>query len=192
MLGLFFFGPMLERMWGGRKFLIFYLVCGAMGGILYTLLVLVRFLSVPLPLIGASGAILGTIAATAIMFPRARVYVWGIFPMPLIVLAGLLALFSILTLISPDERINAGGEAAHLAGMAAGAIYVLYRPWRNRLKLKTQTEQWEKNITRQRDLQLELDRILEKVHNSGIHSLTSKEKRILRKATEAERKRSGL
>jgi len=33
---------------------------------------------------------------------------------------------------------------------------------------------------------------LQKVHQSGIHSLTSKEKKILKKATEAEQKRTGL
>ena len=33
MLILYFFGTMLERHWGSRKFLTFYLICGAMGGL---------------------------------------------------------------------------------------------------------------------------------------------------------------
>jgi hypothetical protein len=44
-------------------------------------------------------------------------------------------------------------------------------------------------MTAQRNLQSEVDRILQKVHDSGIHSLTSREKKILKKATEAEQQR---
>ena len=58
MLGLFFLGPTLERHWGGKKFLMFYLGCGAAGGLFYLVLVAFNFLSVG-PMIGASGAILG-------------------------------------------------------------------------------------------------------------------------------------
>jgi membrane associated rhomboid family serine protease len=190
MLILFFFGPMLERLWGSRKFLIFYLVCGAAGGVLYPLLALVGWLRVA-PLIGASGAILGMLTAGAILFPNMRVLVMFIFPVKLRVLAVILALISILTLLRPEQFANAGGEAAHLAGMAAGAIYVLSENWRAKFKLKIQTDRWQKNIATERNLQLELDRILQKVHDSGIHSLTSKEKKILRQATEAEQRRRG-
>lgn len=183
MLGLFFFGPMLERLWGPRKFLFFYLICGAMGGVLYTFLILVGWLSLPLPLIGASGAILGTIAATTVLYPKARVYVWGVFPMPLIVLSGILALFSILTLLSPSRRSDAGGEAAHLAGLAAGAIYVLSQNWRTRLNFKLRSRYWQKTMGSQQNLRAEVDRILQKVHEHGLQSLTRNEKKILQKAT---------
>ncbi len=186
MLALFFFGPMFERLWGSRKFLVFYLVCGAMGGLLYILLVLTRFLSLPLPLIGASGAILGLIAAAAVLFPRAKVYVMGIFPVPLMVLAIFLALISVMTIFRRSELANAGGEAAHLAGMAAGAIYVISESWRNKFKLRAQTKRWQKKMDERRKLRLELDRILQKVHDFGIHSLNPKERKILKKATEVE------
>jgi len=36
MLGLFLFGPILERYWGGKKFLIYYIVCGVGAGLLYS------------------------------------------------------------------------------------------------------------------------------------------------------------
>ena len=73
--------------------------------------------------------------------------------------------------------------------MAAGALYVLSPSLRTKLKVKTGTSRGEKKRTEQRSLQMELDRILKKVHETGIHSLTSKEKKILKKATEAERMR---
>jgi len=191
MLILFFFGPMLERLWGSRKFLVFYLVCGAAGGVLYPLLALAGWLRAA-PLIGASGAILGMLAAGAILFPNMRVLVMFIFPVRLRIVAVILALVSILTLLRPEQFENAGGEAAHLAGMAAGAIYVFSQGWRERFKLKIQSGRWEKKIATERSLQAELDQILQKVHDSGIQSLTSKEKKLLRQATEAERMRNKL
>ena len=179
MLILFFFGPMLERLWGSKKFLIFYLLCGATGGVL----VYSGFNSSVGPLVGASGAILGMLAAGAILFPKMKVLVMFVFPVPLAVMAVVLAVMSILNLFSGN---NAGGEAAHLGGMAAGAIYVLSESRWTKLMLKMKSGQWEKKIDTQQNLQFEVDRILQKVYNSGIHSLTKKEKKTLKRATHAQ------
>ena len=188
MLGLFFLGPVLERHWGGKKFLTFYLCCGVAGGVFYLLLVAVGFLSAGL-MMGASGAILGLLAACAILFPQFVVIIL-LFPVPIRVAAvGFLILY-IINIVSRGS--NAGGDAAHLAGMAAGALYVLSPALRNKFAVKRGTGRWEKKRAEQRDLQMELDRILKKVHETGIQSLTSKEKRILKKATEAERRRHEL
>ena len=189
MLALFFFGPMLERLWGSRKFLIFYLVCGATGGVLYPVLANAGWLD-KAPLVGASGSVLGILAAGAILFPNLKVYVWGIFPVKLMVLAIIFAGISIITLLRPDQFANAGGQAAHLGGMAAGAIYVLSQSWRDKFKFKLRSGHWEKQMAAQRNLQVEVDRILAKVHNSGIQSLSSKEKKILKEATKAEQTRN--
>ena len=94
-----------------------------------------------------------------------------------------------MTLFAGD---NVGGEIAHLAGMAAGVIYVLSDSWREKLKFKYSAGRWEKQIAEQRNLQVEVDRILEKVHKSGIHSLTFKEKRTLKQATKAEQMKDKL
>ena len=191
MLILYFLGTMLEPFWGSRKFLAFYLVCGAAGGVLYPLLALVGWLGVR-PLIGASGAILGVLTATAILFPTAKILVMGIFPIRLRVLAIILVVVSILTVLRPQRIANAGGEAAHLAGIVTGAIYVFSQSWRTKFKLKIQSDTWEKKMAARRNLQVELDRILQKVHESGLHSLTSREKKILKQATKAEQMRNEL
>jgi membrane associated rhomboid family serine protease len=188
MLVLFFFGPMLERYWGSKRFLTFYLICGATGGVLYPLLVLAGWLG-SAPLIGASGSILGMLAAGAILFPNLRVYVWGIFPIKLMYLAIIFAGIAVLTLLRPDQLGNAGGQAAHLGGMIAGVVYVLSQSWRDQFTSKMRFKRRQKQMTDERDLQVELDRILEKVHNSGLQSLTSKEKKILKEATRAEQMR---
>lgn len=189
MLWLYFFGIMLEPVWGSRKFLTFYLVCGAAGGVLYPLLALVGWLSVG-PLVGASGAILGVLAAVAILFPTSRILFFGIFPVRVRIVAIVFLVFAILTLLRPYQFDNAGGEAAHLGGMITGAIYVVSQSWRDKFRLKLRSGAWEKKMTAQRNLQVEVDRILEKVHNRGIHSLTMKEKRILKQATKTEQMRN--
>jgi len=188
MLALYFLGPTLEGHWGSKRFLKFYLGCGAAGGVFYVALVAVGFLE-PLPMVGASGAILGLLAACAILFPHFVVFIF-FFPVPIRVAAVGLTLLYILNILTTQR--NAGGDAAHLAGMVAGAFYVLSASWRGRLKLKIRTTRRQKRERTERDIQQEVDRILEKVHNSGIHSLTVREKRLLRRATELERTRKGL
>ena len=186
MLGLYFLGPTLERNWGGKRFLVFYLACGTAGGVFYMCLVAIGFLQ-PWPMVGASGAILGMLAACAILFPNFIVFIL-FFPVPIRVAAIGLTLLYIVSIL--NKAGNAGGDAAHLAGMAAGAGYVLSRPIRERLRLRSGT--YKKKVAGQRMLQMEVDQILEKVHQSGLHSLTAKEKRLLRKATRAEQHRRGL
>ena len=192
MLGLFFLGPTLERHWGGKKFLLFYLGCGMVGGVVYPLLIGLNVISPHpvlgvLPLIGASGAILGLLAACAIMFPHFVVFIL-FFPVPIRVAAIILIFIATAALLGQGS--NAGGEAAHLGGMAAGAVYVFSQSWRDKLRLKMRTGQWERKMAARRNIHVELDRILQKVHESGIHSLTSKEKKILKEATKAEQMRN--
>jgi membrane associated rhomboid family serine protease len=189
MLWLYFFGTMLEPVWGSRKFLIFYLVCGAAGGLLYPPLALVGWLDKG-PLVGASGAILGVLVAVAVLFPTSRILFFGIFPIRVRIVAIVFLVFAILTLLRPYQVGNAGGQAAHLGGMVAGAVYVFSQSWRDRFSLKMRSDAWQRKMTAQRNLQVEVDRILEKVHNQGIHSLTSK--KILKQATKAEQMRNKL
>lgn len=186
MFALFFLGPPLERHWGSRRFIPFYLTCGAVGGILYILLASIGFLT-RAPMIGASGSILGLLSACAILFPHFIMFVM-FFPVPIRVAAvafGFMYFFIVVTRTGG----NVGGDVAHLAGMATGAVYVLFGPRLSRFRLKSQAGSWEKKIHQQRMLQIEVDRILAKVHDSGMHSLTAKEKRILKKATQEEIRR---
>lgn len=186
MLGLFFLGPTLERHWGSKRFILFYLGCGVAGALFYFFLVAVKFLPA-VPMVGASGAILGMLAACAILFPH-FVVILLIFPIPIRVAAiGLTAVYLVAVL---TKGTNAGGDAAHLAGMATGAVYVFSQSWRNRFRSKIQSSRWQKHVSEQRDLTAEVDRILQKVHDTGIQSLTSREKKTLKEATKAEQMRN--
>jgi len=143
----------------------------------------------PVPMVGASGAILGMLAACAILFPHFVVFIF-LFPVPIRVAAvGLTIMYFFLVV---TREANAGGHAAHLAGMAAGAAYVFSRSWREQLAARIQASRWKKKMSVERDLHFELDRILEKVHKNGLQSLSQKEKKILKEATRAEQMRGRL
>jgi membrane associated rhomboid family serine protease len=189
MMGLYFLGPTLERFWHSKKFLYFYLLCGVAGGVFYLLLANLGVLDARV-LIGASGAILGMLAACAILFPQFVVFIF-IFPVPIRIAAILFTgvfIFSIFT-----KAANAGGDAAHLAGMVVGAGYVYLWP---RLKKKYRpvlhSDDWEKKFRAYSELQKEVDRILAKVNEQGIASLTKKEKKTLEEATKLEQLKSRL
>ncbi len=189
MIGLFFLGPTLERFWHSKKFLVFYLVCGTVGGVFYLLLTALG-VTAPGVLVGASGAILGMLAACAILFPQFVVFFF-FFPVPIRIAAVILTFIYVVSIFT--GAANAGGDAAHLAGMAVGAGYVYLWPrWKNRYKVVSHTDDWGKRFKAYSELQKEVDRILEKVNRHGVSSLTRKEKKILAEATKLEQAKSKL
>ncbi len=181
---LYMFGPVIERHWGAKRFTWFYLGCGVAGGLLYTVLGLSGYLPAA-PMVGASGAILGVLGACAILFPQMRIMLFP-FPIFIPIRVGAIAGVSLFLFYVVTKGPNAGGHAAHLAGMVAGGAYVLTEKWRTNLKLRLKAGRWEKNVEQQRRLHIEVDRILKKVHDHGIQSLTPAEKRALKKATRLE------
>jgi membrane associated rhomboid family serine protease len=187
MLGLFFLGPTLERHWGSKRFLQFYLMCGTAGGLFYILLSSINVLHAG-TMVGASGAILGLLAACAILFPHFVVFII-VFPVPIRIAAVIFILWYIFNVATAGA--NAGGDAAHFAGMVTGALYVFSQPALERLRMRRKSGQWEKKMAARRNLQIEVDRILEKVHRSGIQSLTRVERKTLEKATREEQMRNG-
>lgn len=200
MIGLFFFGPLMEQWWGSRRFLAFYLLCGVSGGILYAVLSAVPGLfpgGGQRNLVGASGAIFGILVACAVLFPRQRVMlIFPPIPMTMRTMALVFLGISVLSLLAGAR--NAGGEAAHLGGAALGFVLARFPSllaWAgsSRLSLSTVRESIRRR-RRQRDRETaareeaEVDRILIKVREQGLHSLTRSEKRTLQRATNRQRK----
>ena len=182
LLVLYFMGPFIERSFGSKPFLKFYLVCGAAGGVIYSILVLLRVLP-PGIMVGASGGIYGVMAALAIMFPHMKVLLWGIVPMTMVRLVILLVVVSFITIAFGH---NVGGEAAHLSGLAMGFLYMKYKPWITQRRMQRQKGAWSQKIEREKNFQSEVDRILDKVHREGINALSKKEKQLLQEATRRE------
>jgi membrane associated rhomboid family serine protease len=122
MLFLWVFGDNVEDAMGHGRFLAFFLLCGAAASFAHAL---VDPESIR-PLIGASGAVSGVVAAYLILYPRVKV--WGLFlkGIPLKVPAyGAIGFWIALQIIAAffggDEAV---GWFAHLGGFAAGAALV--------------------------------------------------------------------
>ncbi|MHC5182239.1 MAG: rhomboid family intramembrane serine protease [Planctomycetota bacterium] len=182
LLVLYFMGPFVERSWGSKAFLKFFLICGAAGGIVYTILAQLRILPGG-SMVGASGGIYGLMMALAIMYPQMKILLWGIIPMTMVRLVILLVIVSLITIAFGS---NVGGEAAHLSGLAMGFVYMKYKPWATRRRMERQKGAWANKVQQERQFHSEVDRILDKVHREGIGSLSSHEKKLLQEATRRE------
>jgi len=123
MLALFFFGPPLERSWGGREFIRYYLVCGV-GGSLAALL-LVNLVGTA-PLVGASAAIFGILLAFALTWPDAPIYLWFLLPIKAKYFVGFLALMTLYSTISSGRAAGGTAHWAHLGGLIAGWLWLRF------------------------------------------------------------------
>ncbi len=124
MLFLWVFGDNMEDALGHVRFLIFYLLCAAGGALLHGAVAP----AAEGPLIGASGAISGVVAAYVLLHPRVRVWVLVLFRIPLPLPAFIpIALWIIqqfgMLALDLDGRVSWG---AHVGGIICGAILVLF------------------------------------------------------------------
>lgn len=127
MLGLFFFGPWLERLWGSKKFLIFYLFSGLGGLVGHLLLGFDYSYPVDQVVLGASGAVVGIVVGFALNFPEQKIMLL-IPPMP--VKAKYLAIFYVgYDLFMGLTNASSGiAHFAHLGGALFGFLLILF--WR--------------------------------------------------------------
>ena len=126
MLFLWVFGDNVEDAMGHRRFIVFYLLCGAVAGLAHAL-------SVPgstIPTVGASGAVAGVLGAYFVLHPRVGIWglLFGIIPIRLptaIVLGGWIGLEALNAL---TMRSDGAGIAwwAHVGGFAAGAVLIVF------------------------------------------------------------------
>jgi membrane associated rhomboid family serine protease len=124
MLGLLFFGVNVERAIGSKEFVLFYFVSGILCGIISFG---VYYISGEyyVFLMGASGAIYALLLAYAVIFPRSRIFIWGILPIPaplLVLIYAGIALFSQMT-----GRGGGVAHLTHLAGFVAAWLYLRIR-----------------------------------------------------------------
>lgn len=118
MYALWMFGSVLERIWGAKKFLIFYLVCGLAAGLTQ------MFFAGGGAAIGASGAIMGLLAAFAYTFPNTQFYILPIpFPIKAKYMAAIFAAIDLFGGFSGSTDNVA--HFAHLGGLVMGFILVI-------------------------------------------------------------------
>jgi membrane associated rhomboid family serine protease len=125
MLMMWMIGGDLERHWGGRKYLIYWLVCAVGAGACVTLAG--AFRGVAIPTIGASGAIYGLLLAYGTIFAERRFLFMLLFPIKARTLAWIL--FGIAFISNLTSQGDGVSHVAHLGGMVVGWLY-LKRAWR--------------------------------------------------------------
>ncbi len=181
MLALWMFGKELERVWGSREFLKYYLICGIGAGITFL------FFSSG-SVVGASGAVFGILLAFGMTFPDQIILMSFIFPVKakyMVIFYGVITFFNIA---KPD-----GGNVAHLAhlgGMVFGFFYIkrewfvakrMPRPKPIEPKMSIRPVQ---TVDRQKELNERVDTILDKINDVGYDNLTAEEKAILLQASD--------
>ena len=126
MLFLWIFGDNVEGKLGYVRFLIFYLICGIISGLVQVF----TLADAAVPIIGASGAIAGVMGAYFIRFPRAKIqtliflfFIIRIIYLPAILFLGIWLVFQIVAGV-PTYGVAGGGVAyfAHIGGFVAGMI----------------------------------------------------------------------
>jgi len=89
MFMLWMFGMEVENIWGSKKFLIFYLICGIGAGLFQALLPLIFGLDLA-PTVGASGSVFGVMIAFAMFFPDRYIFLYFLVPVKAKYLVGFL------------------------------------------------------------------------------------------------------
>jgi membrane associated rhomboid family serine protease len=207
MLGLFFFGALVEEYLGSKRYLAFYLLCGMFGAGMYLMLNLLGFIvellfpgtrvpgllfsSTTTPLVGASAGIFGILMAGAYLAPNAVVYLFFFVPMQLRTLAYALLVVALVTVVFGGK--NAGGEAGHIGGALAGYYFIRHpHHLHGFFDILGRIDPTSHHYRRTRTVvggpfgsppAADVDRVLDKISTHGLHSLTEQEKSILREAS---------
>jgi membrane associated rhomboid family serine protease len=184
MLALWMFGSSIEAVWGTKRFIRYYLLCGIGGGIATCLL----SPNSTVPSIGASAGIFGILVAYGMMFPDSIILLFGLFPMKaryFVILFGLIELLACLR-YTPDGI----GHFAHLGGMVVGYLYLKNILSWNRItqaiaesKRKKERESIEKKKVDIKLIKERVDSLLDKISSEGVESLSKEEEEFLKKAS---------
>lgn len=195
MLILYFMGSEVEREIGTRNFLMVYFVSGILGGLGWLVLADPHQVC-----IGASGAIFGLMGAYVALFPNRYITVLLFFILPITLRAWVLvSILAAMDFLGMTLGLGRSGIAhsAHLAGLVAGyafatAAFQKKFP-RIRIVRNAPANPAGLQVLRRDDAKpvsaAEVDRILDKIANQGMQSLTRTERVLLEKASEQRRQR---
>lgn len=176
MLWLYWFGTLLLTVFSGTRLMAVYLTGGLAGAATYLLFGLTASLTAPHSMVGASAAVLAVVAATAVALPRLRINLMLIGPVEVRWIA--------LAIVALDAAAiggtSIGAHIAHLAGAAAGVLFMIMI--RRTATSRPGTVRHRPENTSGRvgtDDRKQLDMLLDKIRISGYASLTAEERRTL-------------
>lgn len=125
---IFFFGPLVERYIGSRKFALLFILSGVLAGLSQ-----IGFSLIDQPavadasgVLGASGAALAIMGLLTVFNPNLRVYLYAIIPLPIWVLTAGIAIVSIAFIAMGDPAAFNIAHVAHLVGLLVGVVYGVY------------------------------------------------------------------
>jgi len=184
MMALYFFGTEVEGSWGTRKFLWLYFLAALGAGLISAPLFYGR------SVVGASGAVLALLYVFARMYPQRTILMFFVIPVPAILAVGVIGAISLFSAIS-----GSGGNIAHLThlgGLFVGWVFYRYQAkvedylgGRKQQSLEREWRHRAQEASRKRAFfEKEIDPILDKISQKGLHSLTETEKRKLKQAKE--------
>lgn len=148
MFALWMFGNTLENIWGSKRFLLFYIVCGLGAALCQEVVQFIDFeirtdwrgLAVlndgmrevlnTWNTVGASGAVYGLLLAFGMLFPNSRIYLYFLFP---IKAKWFVIGYAVIELLSGFFSSGNVAHFAHLGGMLFGLILILI--WKKKGKL---------------------------------------------------------
>ena len=193
MLFLYWFGKIINDNIGNNALISLYVLGGIIGGLFYMAIYnIVPYYGERVSdslMLGASAGVFSVVVGSATLMPNYTFYLLLIGPVRI----KYIALFYVLLSFFDIAGTNAGGEIAHLGGAFIGYIYI--RRLQNGVNIgegiinfinffsekKEKKENKKENIQKEthETTQDEVDKILDKISESGYSSLTSKEKERL-------------
>jgi membrane associated rhomboid family serine protease len=201
MLWLYWLGQIFEEYLGNKKTIGLYIAGGLTGAAAYIAAfnLIPAFTQTPevlqIPILGASASVMAIVVATATLVPNYTIFLMFLGPVKLKWIAIFYVVLDFLSIAGP----NAGGEIAHLGGALAGFIYIKQLQRGNNLgesisnvfkaspkiKVVSKNANYQKvggrsNSAPQQD---EIDRILDKISQTGYDSLNKSEKETLFRAS---------
>lgn len=194
MLWLYWIGQIFEEYLGNKRTIGLYLLGGLTGAIFFVAAYNIFPFFAPVlagsTVVGASASVMAIIVATATLLPDYSISLILLGPVKLKWIALFYVILDFLSIAGP----NAGGEFAHLGGALFGFIYIkqLQRgnDWigaiagifKKRSKMKVVSRNSDRNASG-KPRQDEIDRILDKITESGYESLSKQERETLSRAS---------
>lgn len=199
MLSLWFLGRTVETVYGAKEILRFYLVAIVLGTVFQAVRQVVM---VPEPewarCLGASGAVVGIVMLFVCHFPKQKLLLFMVIPVPAWLVGVLLIGLNLLgaggievSLPGSGDRIGRVAYDVHLVGVVFALVYFKFK-WNlgrlipfnlanitKSLKPKPQFRVHHPDEHDSGSDDSEGDALLEKVNQHGIESLTARERKIL-------------
>lgn len=138
MFALWMFGRIMEQAWGGRRFAVYYLLCGVGAALVQEAGQGLGLIPPYSMTIGASGAVYGILLAFGMTFPNERLF---IIPIPFPIKAKwFVIIYAAIEVFESLGMQDGVAHMAHLGGMLFGLVLILY--WRGKARRRPRATFW--------------------------------------------------